>query len=106
MRRVVVMLSPTRKSVVKRSIVGKDENSRGDFTYIAIMSIMKEIVRLAPMKVSTSAVGIGRIMSVTTMTRSATIARSLWRVIVSATRPAFRRNVMVRSPCAFGWSSS
>lgn len=80
MRRVVVMLRPTRKSVVKSSMVGKTEKSRMDFTYIDIISITNESAMLAPMSVSTSGVGSGRIIRAMTTTSSSTMARSLCRV--------------------------
>ena len=52
------------------------------------------MVRFAPMKVSTSAVGSGMIISVITMTRSATIAMSLCRAIALTIRLALLKRVM------------
>ena len=83
------MLSPTRKSVVKRSMVGKTENSSGVFTYIAIISMRNESVRFAPISVSTSGVGNGMIMSAITTTMRTTMATSLCRAIEVVRDPAF-----------------
>ncbi len=79
------MLRPTRKSVVKSSMVGKTEKSRMDFTYIDIISITNESAMLAPMSVSTSGVGSGRIIRAMTTTSSSTMARSLCRVTAPTT---------------------
>ena len=76
-RRVVVMFRPTRNSVVNSSMVGKEENSSGVLTYMVIIMMAKDRARLAPMSVSTRAVGRGMIIRAMTATSRPTRARSL-----------------------------
>ena len=81
MRRVVQMFRETRNSVVNSSMVGKIEKSKAVFTYMAIMSMRKDRVRLQPMSVSTSQVGKGMIIRVITQISRKIMLMSLCRVM-------------------------
>ena len=80
MRRVVVMLRPTRNRVVNRSSVGKTEKSSTVRTYMVIIRMVKDRAMFTPMSVSTTGVGSGMIISAMTVTSRKTMLMSLWRV--------------------------
>ncbi len=91
------MFSPTRNSVVKSSMVGKEEKSSAVFTYMDIMSMRNDNVMFTPMSVSTRGVGRGTIISATTTTSSMTMVMSLWRVMRPTPRDAFSIKLMPSS---------
>ena len=99
MRRVVVMLRPTRNRVVNRSSVGKTEKSSTVRTYMVIIRMVKDRAMFTPMSVSTTGVGSGMIISAMTMTSRKTMLMSLWRVTTPTAERAVVNRLIRVCPC-------